>query len=1258
MFSQIVLTAPNEKIAAVFRSQLQHLLNEHKCKALQFAKIHCFADPAGVRIGSGGGTLHAIASLLKVCGISNLSQEKVLIVHSGGDARRSPMYSVCGKAWMSLNIDARTSKNEYQCIVNALLLLLEHFNGIATKCPVGSLVVASSDVLLSLAKDWNNIHWVCEGDKVYVITVPARAATAKNHGVLHSSTLDALSEDSDVRGEMEQMVDRPVDIYLQKPSIEVMQARNILLRHSDKHASESALVDTGLVIFTGSTLQSLINLCSSVLVDQSTTNGIPSSYNYLRFELYTELLLACNTTANRDFTFDQYLESLGIVAADLSERMRSGLELIWQSFHQYPLHLLCFPTGSFLHLGTSREVFDLLVGNYSTLSHVHFKNISQSMLGRSADNNNNTGVRCLNSLLMSAELDNAKVYIEHSLVDTPTRLHNCFLSHIVHHEIIASLPSLSQFLLQEVPIVSHNMENLALPLQRDAMHYCLLSLHLDDNTKAATTIGGVVFAHFLEKTGTAAKDLWASSVPESERTIWNANLFPVYSSTIGASRLNAVRRDGVDSSPVFLANLLHLCAQESNDPSKLLHVSHAWRQSYRVSLSYLLANGDAEALFLWREMIASFVQLQARFETADEFTLPRQEFESFLQIFRQWQQLNRDASLPSFASMLLSMQLLSRFLSVFSADDLREYIVCCYPSLAAGAVDELLSLCMTYVQSVAEKNNFLRRSIFDEDWRMVLRMFFLRSVGMIEPLDFLHNVLFVHRLLQKHVRAKSLPRYLLALSQIMTKFDLASNFHAVCRFSPLQTASHSAPSLVVDVDLQATMHETFEHVSLLLLNLQKQYASAVEPSTAAPLFSVSKCLEDLAQQVTQRDIEISLHVFEAAHTKASDQQQPPSIGSLPQVVVSRAPVRIDLAGGWSDTPPICFDQAGAVFNVAVSVDGKKPLRCVAAFVEDNGTINSNTDEGVIILECWRRRNQNVNEFEIFASESCAAWSSLTIVAQSESACALPKACVLLLLSLIAKRNGIALHDSHHSAEGTTTTPNVLSRILHSLPTSSPTGVGIKVICLSDLPTGSGMGGSSILAGVILHAVAHLLGLTEFNESALVYMVSQVEQLMTTGGGWQDQVGGLFPGFKIARSPALLPLVVEVETIPARTGHRIQEVFDQMWHARCCLVYTGQQRLAKDTLINALRKYSLLCTDSNPTIASSSSCSHGGGGGGGDDDDEEYVAHDLIQRLIGNAEEGFRHLNTTLSQTEEDSTAATMEETIHNEIDYLAHVVQT
>jgi hypothetical protein len=32
------------------------------------------------------------------------------------------------------------------------------------------------------------------------------------------------------------------------------------------------------------------------------------------------------------------------------------------------------------------------------------------------------------------------------------------------------------------------------------------------------------------------------------------------------------------------------------------------------------------------------------------------------------------------------------------------------------------------------------------------------------------------------------------------------------------------------------------------------------------------------------------------------------------VVVANAPVRIDLAGGWSDTPPICYQTQGAVSN--------------------------------------------------------------------------------------------------------------------------------------------------------------------------------------------------------------------------------------------------------------------------------------------------------------------------------------------------------
>lgn len=36
-------------------------------------------------------------------------------------------------------------------------------------------------------------------------------------------------------------------------------------------------------------------------------------------------------------------------------------------------------------------------------------------------------------------------------------------------------------------------------------------------------------------------------------------------------------------------------------------------------------------------------------------------------------------------------------------------------------------------------------------------------------------------------------------------------------------------------------------------------------------------------------------------------------------VEALSPARIDLAGGWTDTPPICYEQGGAVLNIAIKV---------------------------------------------------------------------------------------------------------------------------------------------------------------------------------------------------------------------------------------------------------------------------------------------------------------------------------------------------
>ncbi|GFY73634.1 l-fucose kinase [Trichonephila inaurata madagascariensis] len=52
---------------------------------------------------------------------------------------------------------------------------------------------------------------------------------------------------------------------------------------------------------------------------------------------------------------------------------------------------------------------------------------------------------------------------------------------------------------------------------------------------------------------------------------------------------------------------------------------------------------------------------------------------------------------------------------------------------------------------------------------------------------------------------------------------------------------------------------------------------------------------------------------------------PASLPDIGAYITAECPARIDLLGGWSDTPPICYELGGSVVNVAILVDGKKPI---------------------------------------------------------------------------------------------------------------------------------------------------------------------------------------------------------------------------------------------------------------------------------------------------------------------------------------------
>jgi galactokinase/mevalonate kinase-like predicted kinase len=177
----------------------------------------------------------------------------------------------------------------------------------------------------------------------------------------------------------------------------------------------------------------------------------------------------------------------------------------------------------------------------------------------------------------------------------------------------------------------------------------------------------------------------------------------------------------------------------------------------------------------------------------------------------------------------------------------------------------------------------------------------------------------------------------------------------------------------------------------------------------------------------------------------------------------------------------------------------------------------------------------VHSIDTGEGETISSFEALEGFDRPGSSFALPKA-AFALLGLTRAQNGSA------------TLAQALDRI----------GCGIELTLLSAVPKGSGLGTSSILGGVILAALLRFFGLPLLLDE-LFRMVLQMEQMLTTGGGWQDQIGGLAGGVKyIQTRPGLRPDPVVFQLDP---------FLFQDPHTSSCftLYYTGATRLAKNIL---------------------------------------------------------------------------------------------
>jgi fucokinase len=229
-----------------------------------------------------------------------------------------------------------------------------------------------------------------------------------------------------------------------------------------------------------------------------------------------------------------------------------------------------------------------------------------------------------------------------------------------------------------------------------------------------------------------------------------------------------------------------------------------------------------------------------------------------------------------------------------------------------------------------------------------------------------------------------------------------------------------------------------------------------------------------------------------------------------------AAARIDFGGGWTDTPPYSLERGGTVLNAAVTLRGKYPI--VAEITPLN--------EFKLILD----------SHDIGATIEPKTVGDLLTYANPADPFALQKA-ALVLKGLIPAQADPALP---------------VAQLLREL------GGGFKLSTATFIPRGSGLGTSSIMAGAVLTCLGEVTG-TASSADELFDEVLCLEQMLTTGGGWQDQVGGLTGGIKLISTAPGLPQHIHVEPVPLSPETSVELA------SRLILVYTGRQRLAKNLL---------------------------------------------------------------------------------------------
>ncbi|MCM1103310.1 MAG: bifunctional fucokinase/L-fucose-1-P-guanylyltransferase [Clostridium sp.] len=498
-WDHVILTASNEEQAEVYRQQIaERIKNGHLPRQTEYAVL---PDPQGKRVGSGGATFHVLKYIAQYrekeeCAAERAAEKagaacaehrtkdggalsptdifrgkRILVIHSGGDSKRVPQYSVCGKLFSP--VPRELPDGRASTLFDEFMISMA---GVAGRIPEGMLVL-SGDVLLL----FNPLQIDAQFHGAAAISVKENVAVGKEHGVF-------LNNGNDVVGR-----------FLHKQSEEELTRLGAV---NDKGCVD---LDTGAVLLDAELLGALFSLIS--------TDGVVDADKYGRFvnerariSFYGDFLYPLAEEA----TLDQYY--LEAAEGELNDELHECRTQIWQAIHSFSMKLICLSPAKFIHFGTTGELLALVTSGVEDYEFLDWKKEVFSVCGGHVSPPQNTAMH--HSVVERAGSLGNGVYVEQSYVEADAE--------IGHGSILSNLRIGSV----HVPpgIVLHGL------YLRDGG--CVVRVYAAKDNPKGTLAGDAPFLGTTLKgllrimqTGTAA--LWSDRAEEA-CCLWNAALYPVF----------------------------------------------------------------------------------------------------------------------------------------------------------------------------------------------------------------------------------------------------------------------------------------------------------------------------------------------------------------------------------------------------------------------------------------------------------------------------------------------------------------------------------------------------------------------------------------------------------------------------------------------------------------------------------------------------------------------------------------------------------